>query len=66
MNRAQRRAQAAQRRREERRAKSLTLATQVLTDIAKRDNAVSGGTLIMPSGETLYLDAQALKDGGKA
>ena len=66
MNRAARRKQAAEKRREERRAKSLTLATQTLADIAKRNPTVAGGTVIMPSGETLYLDAQALKTGGKA
>jgi hypothetical protein len=66
VNRAARRKQAAEKRREERRAKSLTLATQTLADIAKRNPTVAGGTVIMPSGETLYLDAQALKTGGKA
>ena len=62
MNRQQHRAAAAEKRKADRRAQTITLATQALAAVTE----LSGGTLIMPSGETLFLDAKALRRGGEA
>ena len=49
MNRAQRRAAAADKRRAERRA--IAVASDLVAGIAERDKTLAGATLIMPDGE---------------
>lgn len=66
MNCQQRRAAAAEKRRVERRAELITLAANVVADIAEQDPTLTGGTLILPSGEVMRLDADLLARGGNA
>jgi hypothetical protein len=65
VNRAQRRAAASDKRRAERRAKLIALASDVVADMAEQDPSLTGATLVLPSGEMMYLDASLLKQGGE-
>jgi hypothetical protein len=64
MNRQQRRAQQAEQRKARRGGEIITLAHRVLTERADRDGALTGGTLILPSGEMMFTDASLLRRGG--
>jgi hypothetical protein len=66
MNRQQRRTAAAQKRRDERRAELIALASNVIADMAEQDPTLTGATLILPSGEMMRLDADLLARGGNA
>jgi hypothetical protein len=64
VNRRQRRAQKAEKRKAQHRDEIITLAHRVLTERADRDVALTGGTLILPSGEMMFIDADLLRRGG--
>jgi hypothetical protein len=69
MNRKQRRAAQRARRRV---VDDLSLAlskptlVQVVAELAAADPTISGATIIMPDGEMVFLDAAALRGGGRA
>ena len=64
-NRQARRKAAAEQRKVQRRGETIALAHQVITCLSE-DRTVLGGTLILPSGETMYFDAATLRRGGRA
>jgi hypothetical protein len=66
VNRQQRRATAAEKRRAERRSELITLAANVLADMAEQDSTLTGATLVLPDGEVMRLDADLLARGGRA
>jgi hypothetical protein len=41
-------------------------ALRILLALAEVDPTVSGATLILPDGQTIYLDAALLRQGGRA
>jgi len=66
MNRQQRRAAAAERRKAERRDDAIALAHQIVAETAAHDETLAGATLILPDGESFYIDAAMLRRGGRA
>jgi hypothetical protein len=64
MNRRRRRAQQAEQRKAQRRGEIIALAHRILTERADHDGALIGGTLILPSGEAMFIDADLLRRGG--
>ena len=62
MNRQQRRTAAAQKRRDERRAELIALASNVIADMAEQDPTLPGATLILPSGEMMHLGGEGTHD----
>jgi hypothetical protein len=61
MNRRQRRAE---KRREQRRADLIALTHQALAHLADRDGTITGGTLILPSGETMFIPIEVAQGRG--
>jgi hypothetical protein len=66
VNRAQRRAAASDKRRANKRANTIAVASDLVAGIAEQDKTLAGATLILPDGEMIRLDAATLKHGGQA